>query len=364
MRFSSKLPILPRAPAPTRANSTPNAADAPRTRASPDTKSFAPRDDLAGLTKAYTKSLRDQRPDATGTPAGFNAFLKEKGMRLNVKDEGQVKMLLARDNRPAQYLQDVKTRRQDAFDARRRPGIDAPAPQTPPPSAGNPNAIKQISEEEIQQLPNRVLQDFARLGYGNSAQLLAKSPTALKRLEETSDADVRVAAGSSNGRSMTSRTTSGNKVTVYMDDVLKSGNHQAAAGTFLFEMNNAHRWDRFETLNTRAKQKVGTAPEYAQKKMEVEVEGMLHTGKCANELLVGKHAKMEDMMTGWYLGDYISYDKKVKDLPESLTKDERRVAISDLRSAIALERLDVRHGTGPRSTSHREVYERQFNTAR
>ncbi|RYZ17681.1 MAG: hypothetical protein EOO70_01235 [Myxococcaceae bacterium] len=40
-----------------------------------------------------------------------------------------------------------------------RPAINGTAPQPPP---GNPNAVKRISEEEIRQLPNRALQDFAR----------------------------------------------------------------------------------------------------------------------------------------------------------------------------------------------------------
>lgn len=356
----SLSPSLPRSSsASTPRTSTPKAADASRPRA-PGQSPFVAKDELADLTKQYTTALRNSRPDQTGTPKDFKAFLKEKGLRLDAKDEGQVKMLLARDNRPAQYLQDVKGRRQDAIEARRKPVIDATAAQTSTPAQiANPNALKEISDAEIALLPNRALQDFARLGYGNAAQLLAKSPTAVSRLDETSKAGVRVAEGFSSGRSMTSRPLGSSQVTVYMNPTLKSGTHQEAAGTFLFEMNNAHRWDRFEALNTDAKKKVGTAPEFAQKKMEVEVEGMLHTGKAGKELVQGNHAGLADLK-GWYVPDYLAYNKKTGELPKDLSPADKKTALGNLRSDIARERLDVRHG----NTSHREVYENQFKTAR
>ena len=339
--------------------STPKPADASRPRA-PGQSPFVAKDELADLTKQFTTALRASRPDQTGTPKDFKAFLKDKGLRLDAKDEGQVKMLLASHNRPAQYLQGVKERRQDAVDARRKPVIDATAAQNPTPAqTANPNAVKEISDAEIALLPNRALQDFARLGYGNAAQFLAMSPTAVSRLDETSNAGVRVAEGFSNGRSMTSRPLGSSQTTVYMNPTLKSGAHQEAAGTFLFEMNNAHRWDRFEALNADAKKKVGTAPEYAQKKMEIEVEGMLHTGKAGKELVQGKHAALGDLK-GWYVTDYLAYSKRAGELPQDLSPADKKAALGALRSDIARERLDVPHGT----TSHRQVYETQFNTAR
>ncbi|MCP3103523.1 hypothetical protein LZ198_32030 [Myxococcus sp. K15C18031901] len=318
---------------------------------------MVPQNKLPALMKEYTSALRQKSADATGTYAGFNSFLKEKGLRLNAKDEGAVKVLLTSNNRPAQYLQDVKARRQDAFEARRHTTTTPAAPQ--PATTTTPQGVRPISTAEIEALPNRVLQDFARMGYGNSAQFLANSPTALKRLEETSNAGVRVTEGESHGRSFTTKINGQPKPTVFMAKGLRDEPYQHAAGTFLFEMNNAHRWNRFEELNTSAKNKIGTKGEYAQKKMELEVEGMLHTGKSGKELVVGKHANLTDMK-GWYVADYHTYDQKVKALPKNMPAEQRTEAIRNLRSDIATERLDVPHG----NTSHRKVYESQFETAR
>ncbi|MBN8231225.1 hypothetical protein JYK02_27270 [Corallococcus macrosporus] len=223
-----------------------------------------------------------------------------------------------------------------------KPQADAPAD----PAAAS--KVKAITQPEIDALPNRVLKDFAELGYGNAAQLLAKSPTAVKRLDETSNAGVLVREGEIHGRSHTARNTSTQKVTVYMSPMLKGKSPEDAAGTFMFEMNNAHRRPQFEALDADVRgKKLTSASDYAEKKMKLEVEGMLHTGMVGRELAHGGHSELKDQKA-FYTTDYLKYARET----QGKSADEKQAYRMDL----AKERMDVQHN----GTSHRQVYETQF----
>ncbi|NOK08065.1 hypothetical protein, partial [Corallococcus exercitus] len=223
-----------------------------------------------------------------------------------------------------------------------KPQADAPV------DAAAANKVKAITQPEIDALPNRVLKDFAELGYGNAAQLLAQSPAALKRLNETSDAGVQVREGAIHGRSHTSRNTSTQKVTVYMDPTLKQKSPEDAAGTFMFEMNNAHRRPQFDALDDDVRNKKVTSPsDYAEKKMKLEVEGMLHTGMVGRELAHGGHSELKNLGS-FYTMDYMKYAKET----EGKSANDKQAYRLDL----AKTRMDVPHN----GTSHRQVYENQF----
>ncbi|GMU08939.1 hypothetical protein [Corallococcus caeni] len=227
-----------------------------------------------------------------------------------------------------------------------KPQADAPV------DTAAANKVKAITQPEIDALPNRVLKDFAELGYGNAAQLLAKSPTAVKRLNETSAVDVQVREGAIHGRSHTSRNTSTQKVTVYMDPTLKQKSPEDAAGTFMFEMNNAHRRPQFDALDDDVRNKKITSPsDYAEKKMKLEVEGMLHTGMVGRELAHGGHSELKDQKS-FYTTDYMKYAKE--------TEGKGADAKQAYRLDLAKTRMDVEHN----GTSHRKVYEKQFTEIR
>ncbi|WP_375757593.1 hypothetical protein [Corallococcus exercitus] len=231
-------------------------------------------------------------------------------------------------------------------------GAGGKTPATPqanaPVDTAAANKVQSIGQSEIDALPNRVLKDFAELGYGNAAQLLAKSPIAVKRLNETSDADVQVREGSIHGRSHTAQNTSTKKVTVYMDPTLKQKSPEDAAGTFMFEMNNAYRRPKFDALDDDVRgKKITSASDYAEKKMTLEVEGMLHTGSVGRELAVGKHSELKNQ-GAFYTTDYLDYASKT----QGQTAEQKQA----FRLDLAKERMDVKHN----GTSHREVYEKQF----
>jgi hypothetical protein len=226
-----------------------------------------------------------------------------------------------------------------------------PAAETPVEASAS-NTVKPITQKEIDALPNQALKDFAELGYGNAAQLLAKSDVAVKRLNETSTAGVQVGEGAIHGRSHTSRSTSSGKVVVYMDPTLKTKSPEAAAGTFMFEMNNAHRRPKFEALDDDVRtKKITSASDYAEKKMTLEVEGMLHTGMVGRELATKKDAKLEDL-SSFYVMDFLKYSKDT----QGMGKEQKDAA----RLSLTRERMDVKHN----GTSHREVYEKQFSEIR
>jgi hypothetical protein len=165
-------------------------------------------------------------------------------------------------------------------------------------------------------VPSKVLKDFAAK-FSDAADLIRKSPDAMKLVIEAEKAGVKFGGYAETGPAKDVWPyTSGKTVYVpkaHTDKVI-------AMSDFLFELNNAIRRPKFaEVEKEAAKGAKGklTAKQYAYKKVEIEVEGMLRMGEIWFKMkkTIGKGAAWNKYDNDFYLSEYKAFKagKKSKD---------------------------------------------------
>lgn len=169
------------------------------------------------------------------------------------------------------------------------------------------------AEEKAKTKDPKLLADFAGK-FSDAAALIRSSTDAMKLINEAVAAGVEFGGYAEDGPAKDAWAyTVGTKVYVpkaRTDKVL-------AVSDFLFELNNAVRAPTFAKLSKEAaKGSKGTltAKQYAYKKVEQEVEGMLRMGEIWFEMkkTIGKGAKWNKYDNDFYLSEYEAFKAKTK----------------------------------------------------
>ena len=174
--------------------------------------------------------------------------------------------------------------------------------------------LQRCSKDSTQKEP-KVLQDFA-VKFADAAALIRKNQEAMKLVVEAQAANVEFGGFSEDGPAKGAWAyTVGNKVYVpkaRTDAII-------AMSDFLFELNNAIRAPKFAALDTEAAKGAAgtlTARDYARKKVEQEVEGMLRLGEIWFEIKkTGPGASWDKYDRDFFLAQYNDFkaNRKTKD---------------------------------------------------
>jgi len=171
-----------------------------------------------------------------------------------------------------------------------------------------------------------LLNSFAKK-FLEAATLIYNNPKAMELVKEAQDAGVEFGGYSEEGPGKRPWPyTVGNKVYVpkaRVDKVL-------AMKGFLFELNNAIRAPKFAEIHKEAAKGAKstlTAKEYAYKKVELEVEGMLRVGEMWIEIKkTGPGKEWDKYDTGFWLSEYKAFKdgkKKKEDIIKDVLKRKR-----------------------------------------
>jgi hypothetical protein len=162
----------------------------------------------------------------------------------------------------------------------------------------------------------KVLKDFAAK-FPDAANLIRKSPEAIKYVAEADKAGVKFGGYAEDGPLKDAWAYTGGD-TVYVPKTRTDA--VLAMHDFLHELNNAiHEPQANELYNEAKKGTKGmyTAKQYAAKNVEIEVEGMLKTGEIWFEMkkTIGKGSQWNKYDDDFFLSRYQEFkkDKKTKD---------------------------------------------------
>lgn len=190
-----------------------------------------------------------------------------------------------------------------------------------------------------------VADDVAAMGVGAELQTMLRRSASARTLVQRADAlGVQVRRGGAHAH--TTRTQGGGQLRVLVP-AAQAGMH--AIESILFELQNAVRYDRIEALGTRAVSgDIADEDEFAREKIQIELEGMIGTGRIAFEHNVHSEVGPGQRIWGMYYPTFNDYRKRWTDDP-SLTPQQYAASMAD-------EVLDRPHALG----SHRQVYGGQF----
>ena len=188
-----------------------------------------------------------------------------------------------------------------------------------------------------------IADDLRAMDMGHILDFVSQSDRARALIAKANERGVSILRGGWGG-AQTAREHGTGRITVSLPP--RGADHVQSAQDFIFELHNALRQDRFDALRQQA---AGTGildeDEFARKKMQIEIEGMVGTGKVASEL---RTKGMDIPQNRFFTAAFQRY--------AIFSRQHPGASLEAFTEGMANEVLDLPHAQG----SHRQVYRDQF----